>query len=538
MLARRSVMAIALASFLFAQGQAAWADEPESSSSREPPATSEPSAGAPAGARGSFIDADGSLRSFEDSYDDWFRKPRGPKRFGIAALESAAVLGIGLSYYWLRADFNRVDWDRPSLGDRVTFGAWRFDNNSNLFNHILHPLAGANFYGTARVNNLSVLQSSIYSATASFVWEFALEWRELVSINDLIFTPISGVAVGEFLFQLGDYLTSTPATRPWHTIGAYTFGLYRSAHELAARSRKPIALPVDNLGYSTAYWHRFYLAGEMIGIAGSDHFDELYGLRGSAELATIPGFARPGHFDLTFSNGDFTTGEFDIALNADDRFDTDLWASASLYGRYSQDYEQVGAKHALRGRATLLSVDTAFRFSDHSFSDRSDQVAVAHAVAPTARFWFKNGPWRLDFDVGASFDFAAVRSLAFEEWRSGRDVSGVKSVLIEKNYQFHLGGSGRTHLVLGLGRLSLGLSGSVGAYDSLEGLDRKQELVTDDVSGDEQIYEYEAYFSGGIPHTALEFRFAVDRFGRSSTISNFTVERWDTRLTGSFGASF
>ena len=542
------VCAVALAAaLLHPNGQStAYADTPEATDTGPSTADDDTSTTIEAAAEssyevpklGTFLDEAGVERPFASMYDQWFGQPHGAPRYEIAALENAFFLVIGLSYYWLRVDVNRVDWDRPSVLDRFTFGAWRFDNNSNLFNHIFHPFGGANFYGAARANNLSVLEASAYSAFTSFFWEFALEWRELVSINDLIFTPISGIAVGEFLFQLGEYATSAPRTKPWHTLGAYTFGLYSTGHKRVYGIRERPALPTDSLGYSSAFWHRFYVGAEFVKVANSGLVNELYGVHAFAELVAMPGFGRPGKFDLAFSSGNFTEGDVDIAISPNGGFDTDLFFSATLYGKYRQDYALLSQEGDVSGHASMFALKTAFRFSDHSFSDRRDQVAVAHAGGPSARYWIQKGPWRSNFDLSATGDFAAIRSLAFEEYRQGRDVSGVKSVLIEKNYQFHVGLSARARFEIEYKGIGLGGRGAFGIYRSLEGFDRKEEEVTDDVSGTERIFEYEGFVRGPIPLTDFELRVGLSRFGRSSTIEEFNVRRWDTRGSVSLGAVF
>lgn len=487
---------------------------------------------------GTFLDLDGEIRSFAPTYREWFGIRRGKPRYGLAVLENAGVLAIGLTYYWVRADVNREDWDLPSIRQRLTFDAWRYDNNSNLFNHILHPFGGANFYGVSRINNLSVLESAAYTAAASFFWEFALEWRELVSINDLIFTPISGIAVGEFVFQLGEYVTSTPRNKPWHSAGAYSFGLYRKLHDPFYKNAPRPSLPHDALGYSSAYWHRFYVAGESIAVGSRDVVDGLVGIRASAELITIPGFGRPGAFAQTFTNGAFTKGSLDIGLGPNTNFDTDLFFSANVYGRYKQDYSLPTSDNAMSGSASLVALNTSFRFSDHAFSDRSDQVAIVHAAGPLLRVWQQRGRFRSSLEVSSTVDFGAIRSLAFEEWRKDRDVSGVKSVLIDKNYQFHFGASGRVQGELDYGPVGASLSAGFGIYSSLEGYDRKQELVTDDVGGSEQVIEYGGDVHLRYPGRAWLVGLRMDRFGRASRIEDFHFRRWDTRFTASLGAEF
>ena len=144
-----------------------------------------------------FIDRRGDLRKFDHEYRVWFtdREPH-PIR---AAAEALIWIGLGTAYYWLDPLANSEDWDDPSVLDKLRGEALTFDNNLVSTNFILHPIAGAAVYGTARVNGLSVPASFAYVAASSLAWEFALEWREQASVNDLIFTSIGGVSLGEFI---------------------------------------------------------------------------------------------------------------------------------------------------------------------------------------------------------------------------------------------------------------------------------------------------------------------------------------------------
>jgi hypothetical protein len=57
----------------------------------------------------------------------------GPTRddpaYGRAALEVAAVLGIGVAQYWANAGTNSRDWDFPHWTDRLSLEGVRFDND-------------------------------------------------------------------------------------------------------------------------------------------------------------------------------------------------------------------------------------------------------------------------------------------------------------------------------------------------------------------------------------------------------------------------
>jgi hypothetical protein len=107
-------------------------------------------------------------------------------------VEMMAGLGVGAVSYWLMQDRNIADWDNPTPEERFNGSAWRMDNNSLGVNFIAHPFTGGFAYSVARANHHGVLTSFAYASMFSFIWEFVLEFKEKVSVNDLIVTSPTG----------------------------------------------------------------------------------------------------------------------------------------------------------------------------------------------------------------------------------------------------------------------------------------------------------------------------------------------------------
>ena len=88
----------------------------------------------------------------------------------------------------------------------------------------------------------------------STIWEYVLEWREKASINDLIVTPIAGIAMGERFYRLIDYVGSAPPGGPWlRTRGALCDGLAAAWCTRRWTVASEDGLPPDALGMSSAY---------------------------------------------------------------------------------------------------------------------------------------------------------------------------------------------------------------------------------------------------------------------------------------------
>src|SRR5258706_12518575 len=113
-------------------------------------------------------------------------------------LEMGGGLLLGTAGYWALMRRNVADWDNPRPLSRFDGSAWVLDNNSIGGNFLGHPATGGLSYSLARANHQSVLGAFSYSFVTSFLWEFVIEFKEKVSINDVIVTPGAGLPLGEF----------------------------------------------------------------------------------------------------------------------------------------------------------------------------------------------------------------------------------------------------------------------------------------------------------------------------------------------------
>ena len=118
----------------------------------------------------------------------------------LAAFEVTAFnLGLHLfDRFVLNADYAQVTWE--SLNTNFKKGpVWDNDNiSTNLF---WHPYTGGLYFNAARANGMNFWQSIPYAFAGSLMWEYFGE-AELPSINDIIATPIGGIAFGEITHRL------------------------------------------------------------------------------------------------------------------------------------------------------------------------------------------------------------------------------------------------------------------------------------------------------------------------------------------------
>jgi hypothetical protein len=238
-----------------------------------------------------------------------------------AALEVVAVLGIGVSQYWIAAANNTRDWDFPRWSERLSDVNVRFDNNTQVTNNLLHPLAGAAYYGLSRANGLSIGESVLYAQLASAIWEVGLEWREKVSINDMIVTTAGGTGVGECLVQLAAYLNSAPDGGAWpQDVAAVTLGFPVWVHdELDDRQADPRPAK-DALGFSAAYQHRFTLELQNSWLDDAAGLEQqLFGVRLDVQLSSLSGLLAPKTFSTWFAGGNFSEMSLELGFDHEGR---------------------------------------------------------------------------------------------------------------------------------------------------------------------------------------------------------------------------
>ena len=90
-----------------------------------------------------------------------------------------------------------------------------WDDDSFLFNGILHPWVGSEYYLAARNRNWSIWGSLAYSAALSTFYEYVAEnMIQQPSANDLLITPLAGSLLGEARFALKRKIRKDPASVP------------------------------------------------------------------------------------------------------------------------------------------------------------------------------------------------------------------------------------------------------------------------------------------------------------------------------------
>lgn len=146
----------------------------------------------------------------------------GKKRFFPAAL---TVVGLNLGVwtfdrYIQKGDFAYISLN--SIKENFRHG-FIWDNDRMGTNMFLHPYHGNLYYNAARSNGFNYWQSGLFAFGGSAMWEMFMEC-EYPSTNDIIATPIGGMAIGEVAYRASDIILDDRKTG-WERFGRETAAL-------------------------------------------------------------------------------------------------------------------------------------------------------------------------------------------------------------------------------------------------------------------------------------------------------------------------
>ena len=144
------------------------------------------------------------------------------KKFWHAA---SMVFGLNMGIwafdrYALNADFARINIH--TIKDNLTNG-FEWDNDQMGTNMFLHPYHGGLYFNAARSNGFNFWESGGFALAGSAMWELFME-NESPSINDIIATPVGGLAIGEVFYRATDMIlddTRRGRNRLWRETASF-----------------------------------------------------------------------------------------------------------------------------------------------------------------------------------------------------------------------------------------------------------------------------------------------------------------------------
>jgi hypothetical protein len=367
-------------------------------------------------------------------------------RVDLAVLETAAILGIGTTWYWLDRKTNAQDWDDPPLLARFDGDYWRLDNNRFGINFVGHPLTGALSYGLARAHRIGPAGAFGFALGTSLLWELGVEFREKVSINDVVVTAPAAVPIGELGYKAGVEVAA-----------AFGVEAPRAAQERWRRVR--LAVDAGTLACSPlgpASYTRASLEGEIV---------------------WIPKYRRRDALSIGFAQAEAVAYRVEVPVSAHGS-GVDAEATALLAGLHAQALE--GEGDATRGWSVTAGSPLAFRYVASSALGFRELLATTRLPGLELRASLDLPPLRLDASFAANPDFAGLSAPAYEGWLATAPAAVGKTILRRQGYFYGFGPSARARAAIAWGGVELRLEAEGLRVASIDGVDRTQEALTAD----------------------------------------------------------
>jgi len=495
---------------------------------------------------------------------------RPKKRFGRAVLEGVGHFAYSTSSYWIRQDVMMEDWEYLFTWEdqkkRFLFiDGMRFDSNNFTFNWT-HAGAGAIYYNYARANRLNPLESFLYSFGASYFWEFVIEFKEVVSINDVISTPMGGISIGESLFQLGRLFRSRKPTF-LNKIARFFSNPMLSLNEWLDRKKYK-----NQYAFDMDYWNdsRVFFGPRFDTYPGSaaNSFLQL-GLESQINL--IPEYGQPGVFSRAIKHTVFT--EFDIGgtLNRKGLYEFNAFAKSVPLGYFKQnihpakshantynpnkqgnnmnspgdetapyDHEEYVGYSLFWGLASCFEVfkkdpiiveEMIGTENTVDFPERNDKFCIINLLGPTVDFSLFHKDLKVRLVADAYGDFSLIHSLAFKKYSQLNEFGQTKSTLENHGYYYALGITLSSMLQVNYSNLELKGIFKYHYFDSIEGLDRFQKDMADEDDFDlkDQRWRYNISLGYRIPHTPVQLVLGMEHWDRKGRIGDFQQKSTENR---------
>lgn len=499
------------------------------------------------------------------------KKPK--KRLGRAVLEGLGHFAYSTSSYWIRQEVMKEDWEYQFTWEdqkkRFFFiDGIRFDSNNFTFNWT-HAGAGAIYYNYARANRLNPLESFLYSFGASYFWEFVVEFKEVVSINDIISTPMGGISIGESLFQVGRLFRSKKPTF-LNKIARFLSNPVLSLNGWLDRKKYK-----NQYAFDRDYWSdsRVYTGPRFDALAGTEA-NNFWQFGFESRINLIPGYGQPEVASSTIKHTAST--EFNISgiYNRKGLYEFNVFAKAVLFGYFKQNIHpvkpQVDAPNPNNhdnhiAYFGMIGNDTARNNSDQyvgysffgglatcfdtsrrdpiiaaemsgagntiDFPERMDKFCIINLLGPTVDFSLFQKDLEVRLAADAYGDFALIHSHAFREYSQSNEFGQTKSTLENHGYYYALGITLSSLLQLNYSNLEFKGIFKYHYFDSIEGLDRFQKDIAeeDDFDLKDQRWRYDISLGYRIPHTPVQLVLGLEHWDRKGRIGDFLRQSSENR---------
>jgi hypothetical protein len=461
-------------------------------------------------------------------------------RFLRASLESAVLLGVGAAQYWADGSTNSRDWDytwsRETWKDKlITFEAVRFDDNS-VFLNTGHAASSGLFYLLGRGAGLPVGSSFLLATAGSLAWEYGVEFKEVVSINDVILGSVGGLAVMEPVHQIGELLNRSRQTWGKWTLGTIFGFAGKLNRALYDDLPQPHADSFDRFGFADDVEHRFAadLGGGRIEAEGSGDAVSVWGAEVAAEICSLRRDSAAGPTVERVTGAPLTSVALGVLQGPDGTHELRLVTAVTVAG--------VHRRGAISGWGTsvLAGLGTGFEYTSgpSAGGGETDRLVIVNVAGPVVELVASRD--RAALRAGASLyaDFAEAAAYAFPAYRAAEPGAAVRSVLDLHGYYHAWGATAAAHLELRLGRWEVGVEGRWHWLDGIDSRDRYRDWPGDGLELRDEASRFRARLAFLLPGDGLALSLSGTEIARWGWVGGLAARRDERRLTAVVSARF
>jgi hypothetical protein len=451
---------------------------------------------------------------------------------GRALLMELAGLAGGTIWYWRHRDFNSKDWDLhwdwPSWRKKLlTTEVLKFDTNDMNTNAGNHLTAGALYYLVGRANGFDLPASWAMNVASDFVWEYAVEYREYPSVNDLIVTGMAGPVVGEPILQLGHFFRRSLPNRKNRALAIALSPVEWLTGWMDDREWGEPDL-TDDRGLTIERGHvfRFFLSERAVTFNGAGWRRDTT-LGADLEVMMPRGYGQPGRWATWTRTGAFSRVVLSLSYLEGVHLSSLFRTKTTVRAHYRQDIvfdDESGASR--RGYSLLLGVGTGFEYETRRLAAEGDRRAVVNVVGPLMDWNLYAGPLTFRWEVATYGDFAMVDSFALGPEFRPSSTPPLTTVLRAHGYYYAGGATGLTRARLSYKRVSLMTQALANHFVSIDSLSRARTAEDAGLSAltDDRLDTVAALvvrpWAGAVAISAF-----VDWVGRRGTIDNGRASR-------------
>ena len=394
-----------------------------------------------------------------------------------AAIETTTLFGFVALYYWgtksSTADFD-YDVSFDTLKKKFSGEAILFDDNSIGTNSFPgHPLSGSYYYLIARNSHLSRIESFLWSFASSTIHEFFIELPEVVSINDMVVTPVAGAAIGESMYEFGRYFRCSKNTLAYKVIAAIIdpIALLNSFlfNDIDYKMSKEKSCYYNPLQKDFSISH-----GMNMNFHENTHNTDIGFILGfHGKLYLLPLYGQEADINEFVTNQILTEMGIEFSIT-DARVDNLRFLAKTVWAAYYRQRVTGDPGGKVTGYSFFAGLASAFEHLQYETGEFEDWIGAVHVLGPALELTLlhQNGYLRIGLDVFG--DFAMVRPFAFEKYKKNHVLSNVKSILKAEDYYYAFGVQVNPKVEAQYGAYRFVAEYKYAHYDSFEDADRRK----------------------------------------------------------------